>query len=435
MGQESNAVPGSRAKSWRPGWAAGLVAVAALLLTACGGAGTAGPASGPPIKIGVLDDNAPGTAIEGAEMRVNTDLAVAQINDAGGVHGHKLQVVYADPQGQPDQAINLAQQLVQQQGVDVLVGAVLSSECLGVENLVPRLQVAYLSSTGCAAEDFTSKQCNRYSFRVSPVGRMSIIPLASYLVKTYGKRWAIIYPDYAFGQSQVAAYRVGLQAVGGELAQTIAIPQNEANMTPYISKIPTDGSISGLINSEVSADLVRSSQVLMQFGINKKMPIVGVFGRERFGGTYPDSLNGDLGYSPELSTPARGNQYDVAYHKAFDAQVAKEPANVVNTLGGAEKALPGDLGYQAYSTMTALKEAMLASNYTGKQDTNKLINALATLKAKQGPDFPGGDFQMNPTDHQGQQTTYITKISGQNEDVLATYPADQLPSIGNCQVK
>src|SRR5262249_25006615 len=150
------------------------------------------------------------------EMRVNTDLAIAQTNAAGGIHGHKLEAVYADPKATPDEAVTLAQQLVQQRGADVLVGGVLSSECLGVENLVPRLQVVYVSSSGCAAEDFTSKQCNQYSFRVRPQGRQVNIPLASYIVNAYGKKWAIIYPDQAYGQSQLAAYKVGMQAAGGE---------------------------------------------------------------------------------------------------------------------------------------------------------------------------------------------------------------------------
>src|SRR5215469_12352669 len=248
----------------RPGWWGPLVAATVALVAAA--------ASGPPIKIGVLDDNAPLTAVEGAEMRVNTDLAIDQINRAGGIHGHPLQAVYADPKAQPDQAIALAQQLVQQQGVDVLVGAVLSSECLGVGNLVPRLQVVYVSSTGCAAEDFTGKQCNSYTFRVLPQGRQGVIPLATYIVNQYGKKWSIIYPDYAFGQSQLAAYKVGMQAAGGQLIQVIPIPQNETNMAPYISKIATDGSVNGLINSEVGADLNRASSTIAQFNIGAKLP-------------------------------------------------------------------------------------------------------------------------------------------------------------------
>jgi ABC-type branched-subunit amino acid transport system substrate-binding protein len=416
-----------------------IAAVAGLLVAACGGSTPAGPtqANGSPITIGVLDDHAASTAVEGAEMQVNTDLAVAQVNAGGGIHGHPLKVVYADPQAAPDQAVSQAQNLVQQQNVDVLMGGVLSSECLGVENLVPRLQVVYLSSTGCAAEAFTSMQCNSYSFRFNATGRQTTIPLATYMVNTYGKHWGIIYPDYALGQSNLAAFKVGLQAAGGDLvsSQTIPIPYPESNMTPYISKIATDGSISGLINSEVSADLVRSSQVISQFGISGKLPVVMFLGKDRFAGVYPDSLTGAVGYLPELSESPSDNKADIAYHAAFRKQLASEPANIVTTLGGADKAVPGQLGYQAYTGIMALKEAMIASNFTGKSNTQALIKSLSTLKMKQGADAPAGDIVMNASDHQAAQSIYIVKINGQQEQVISTITADKMPPIGNCQVK
>lgn len=412
-------------------WPALAAAICACVLAAaCGSGGGGGDSDA--ITIGVLADHAPITAVEGAELQVNTDLAVAEINAAGGVNGRKLKVTYADPKAQADEAINLGQQLVQQHGADVLVGAVLSSECLGVENLAPRLKTVYLSSTGCAAEDFTSKQCNRYSFRVSPVGRQGVLSVADYSVKTYGKKWAIIYPDYALGQSQLNAYKAGMQAAGGELTQIIPIPQNETNMTPYITKIKT-GAVDGLVNAEVGADLTRASKAIEQFDINKKLPVVGVFGKERFGGVYPTSLNRDIGVSPELSDS--NDQHETAYHKAFRAQLAKEPASIVNTLGGADKAVPGDLGYVGYSTLKALKVAMQRSKFTGKDDTDKLITALQDLRIKQGPDSPAGDLIMNRSDHQGAQTTYIARVNGQKEKVLRAIPAEQVPRIGNCQVK
>lgn len=413
-------------------WPAVAVASSVLMLTAAACGGNSGGGSDA-ITIGVLDDNAPITAVEGAEMRVNTDLAVAEINKAGGINGKKLKIAYADPKAQADQAISLGQQLVQQQHADVLVGSVLSSECLGVENLAPRLKRVYMASTGCATEVFTSKQCNKYSFRITPVGRQGVLSVAKYAVKTYGKKWGIIYPDYALGVSQLNAYKAGLQAAGGKLVQILPIPQNETNMTPYITKIKTSG-VDGLVNAEVGADLTRASKALDQFDINKKLPIVGVFGKERFGGVYPASLNRDIGVSPELSDS--DNPYEKAYHAAFRAQLAKEPAGVVNTLGGADKAVPGDLGYVGYTTIKALAAAMKTAKFaSGENDTDKLISALETLKIKQGADSPGGDLIMNKADHQGKQTTYIAKVNGQKEKVLETIPAEKVPEIGTCQAK
>jgi len=415
-----------------------IAAAAALVAVACGGTSSS-PASqqatGSPIKIGVINDTGTSSAIEGAELRVNTDLAVNQANASGGINGHPLQTIFADAQGDASKAIAMAQQLVQQDGVDVLVGGIFSPECLGIQNLAPRLQTVYMPSTGCLSEDFTGKQCNTYSFRVSPAGRQTVFPLSTYIVNTYGKKWSLVYSDYAYGQSQAVAYGLGLQMAGGELTQKIAIPLNETNVTPYITKIPTDGSITGVIDTQAGADVLRSLTAMQQFGINKKMPVVGVFGKERWEGTYPDIVNGSLAATNALSDYPKDNQFDVAYHAAFRKQLAKEDPTLLSTLGPDDKAVPGISGYQAYTTINALKLGMIASGFTGRASTNKLITALENLKAAQGADFPAGAFAMRRSDHQGTMTTYIAKVTGQTENVVATIAPDKLPAIGSCLAK
>src|SRR2546429_3979065 len=91
-------------------------------------------------------------------------------------------------------------------------------------------------------------------------------------------------------------------------------------------------------------------------------------------------------------------------------------------------------GYNAYMSMMALVLAMRKANFGGKADTDKLISAFETLTVKQGPDFPDGDLIMNKDDHQGRVTYYVLKINGQKEEVVQTFPADQLPLIGDCKI-
>jgi branched-chain amino acid transport system substrate-binding protein len=435
----------------RGGLALVLAALLAVVL-GCGGGGaketqsTAATPSGPaaattapqaatgsPIKLGIMADLASTTAIEGAEMRIASELAIQTVNAAGGINGRPLQAVYVDTKADPAEAVRAAQQLVQQDRVDVLVGAVLSSECLAVQELAPKLGVVYMASTGCATNDFSGKSCNKYSFRVQSVGSMTAGALAKYLVQTYGKRWAIIYPDYAFGQSQLAAYTAALEQQGGSIVTKIAVPLGEANMTPYVSKIPLDGSVDGLINSLVGTDLARATAVMEQFGVNKKLPIVGAGGKERFGGVYPEALTGSIFIQGTPSDPLPNNPAHQNFIKAFKEQAAKM-GNLADVLGGPEKAVPGELGYQGWAAIMALKNAMIAAKFTGRADTEKLIAALETLNIPQGPDFPAGPFMMNKSDHQGRWQLYIMRINGQTEEILQTVPPDQVPLIGNCKV-
>jgi branched-chain amino acid transport system substrate-binding protein len=401
-------------------------------------AAAAAKPSGTPIKVGVMDDVTGVGAIEGALMRVSTDLVLQRTNASGGINGHPLEVTYVDPKGDATQAINLATQLAQQDNVDVLAGGLFSPECLGVSQLAAKLQMVYISTNGCASDVLTSKQCDKYTFRVYPVGRQTGDPVVNFEVKTFGSKWGIIYPDYALGQSTLATTKAALQANGAEMVSSaeIAVPLGEANVTPYVTKVPTDGSIQVLQVSETGSDLARVMSVIQQFGINQKVAIVTNLGKESFAGVYPDALNGAIIAGTRPSDGIPGNADDAQYMQEWLAIAKGKDADIVGPLGGVDKVTPGNNnGYNAYMSMMALVLAMRKANFTGKADTDKLVSAFETLTVKQGPDFPDGDLIMNKDDHQGRVTYYMLKINGQKEEVVQTFPADQLPLIGSCKIQ
>ena len=383
-----------------------------------------------------MDDVTGVGAIEGALMRISTDLVVKRTNDSGGINGHPLQVVYVDPKGDATQALNLATQLAQQDNVDVIAGGLFSPECLGVEGLASKLQMVYISTNGCASDVLTSKQCDKYTFRVYPVGRQTFDTTTKFQVQTYGTKWGIIYPDYALGQSNLQSLQNALTANGAELPVQIAVPLGEANVTPYVTKIPTDGSIQVLQVSETGTDLARVMSVIQQFGINQKMTIVTALGKESFAGVYPDALNGALIAGTRPSDGIPGNPDDAKYMEDWLAIAKGQDADFLGPLGGAEHVTPGNNnGYNAYMSMMSLVLAMRKANFTGKADTDKLISAFETLTVKQGPDLPDGDMIMNKDDHQGRTTYYMLKVNGQKEEIVQTFPADQLPTVGDCKIQ
>ena len=383
-----------------------------------------------------MDDVTGVGAIEGALMRISTDLVVQRTNASGGINGHPLQVVYVDPKGDATQALNLATQLAQQDNVDVLAGGLFSPECLGVSGLAAQLKLAYISTNGCASDVLTSKQCDKYSFRVYPVGNQTFGPTTKWEVQNLGTRWGIIYPDYALGQSNLNTLKAALDANSAELPVQIAVPLGEANVTPYVTKIPTDGSIQVLQVSETGSDLARVMSVIQQFGINQKLAIVTALGKESFAGVYPDALNGALIAGTRPSDGLPGNADDARYMQEWLAIAKGQDADFTGPLGGADHVTPGNNnGYNAYMSMMALVLAMRKAGFTGKADTDKLVAAFETLSVKQGPDFPDGDFIMNKDDHQGRVTYYLLKVNGQKEEVVQTFPADQLPLVGSCKIQ
>ena len=402
---------------------------------ATSGAANAAAPTGSPIKIGVMDDITGVGAIEGALMRISTELAVQRANASGGINGHPVQVTYVDPKGDANNALQLATQLAQQDNVDVLAGGLFSPECLGVQSLAAKLQIVYLPLNGCASDQLTVKSCDKYTFRVYPAGRQTSDPAIGYQVKTFGAKWAIIYPDYALGQSILGTSEAALQKNGAEYVSKIAVPLGEANVTPYVTKVPTDGSVQVLNVTMTGSDLARTMSVIQQFGINQKVTIVTALGKESFAGVYPDALNGAIITGTRPSDGVPGNKDDQKYMEDWLA-VAKKNPDVLGPLGGPEHVTPGNNnGYNAYMSMMALILAMRKANFTGKADTDKLVSAFETLTVPQGPDFPSGELIMNKDDHQGRTTYYLLKINGQKEEVVQTFPADQLPLIGDCKIQ
>jgi ABC-type branched-subunit amino acid transport system substrate-binding protein len=361
-------------------------------------------------------------------------MVVDQINSTGGVNGHPVQTEFVDPRADATQSIQLATQLVQQDNVDLLVGGGFSPECLAVQDLAQKLQVVYVPADACATDTFSTQTCNRFTFRPYTVGYQYTDPVAQWEVTNIGKNWGIIYPDYALGQSNLQTNKTSLDKAGGTLSVQIAVPLGEANVTPYVSRIPTDGSIQGLIVSETGTDLARTVSVMQQFGITQKMPIVTAIGKESFSGVYPDALGGSIITGARPSEGLPDNQWDADFLKQWKATAHKD-ADVSGPLGGVDNATPGvGNGYNVIVAMEALKNAMRTANFTGRADTDKLIAAMENLNLPQGADLPDGPLVMNPADHQGRSNVYLMKINGQHEDVIQTFPPDQLAASTSCRV-
>lgn len=143
--------------------------------------------------------------------RKGMDLAVEQINAAGGVNGKKLQLIVRDDNASPSDAVRAAEELLSREQVDVLTGTFLSHIGLALTDFAKQRKVFFL-----AAEPLTDKivwqNGNRYTFRLRPSTYMQVAMLVPEAVKLNKKRWAIVYPNYEYGQSAVATFKQLLKA-------------------------------------------------------------------------------------------------------------------------------------------------------------------------------------------------------------------------------
>ncbi|MEM6422450.1 MAG: ABC transporter substrate-binding protein, partial [Pseudomonadota bacterium] len=124
----------------------------------------AGPARAEePIRIGEIN-HFKRLAAFAEPYRMGMDLAVAEVNGAGGVLGRPLEILYRDDQGQPGEAVKIATELVRRERVAMITGTILSNVGLALSSWAEAAGVLYLASEPLA-DAIVWAEHNRHTFR------------------------------------------------------------------------------------------------------------------------------------------------------------------------------------------------------------------------------------------------------------------------------
>src|SRR5579859_5544028 len=176
-----------------------------LALSLCAAAAVGGNASAQSVKIGELNSYKLFPAFL-EPYKKGWELALEEINAAGGVNGQKLEVVSRDDGGNPGTAVRVAEELIARDKVSMLMGEFASNIGLAVANLANQRKVVFV-----AAEPLTDKLVwengNRYTFRLRPSTYTQVAMLVPEAAVLNKKRWAIVYPNYEYGQSATASFK------------------------------------------------------------------------------------------------------------------------------------------------------------------------------------------------------------------------------------
>jgi len=254
-----------------------LLAGLALGVVGLAGAGGSRPAlAAEPIRIGEINSYSRLPAFT-EPYRKGWKLAVEQINAAGGILGRPLEVIDRDDAGKPADALTAATELLTRHDVDLLAGTFFSHIGLAVADLAAHRKVLFV-----AAEPLTDamiwEQGNRYTFRLRPPVWAQTGMLAEEAAKLPARRWAVIAPNYEYGQSAVEDFKAQLKALrpdvefvaeqwpplfkidAGAVAQAIARAEPEAifNVTfgPDLDELVREGRTRGLFEGRAVVSLL-----------------------------------------------------------------------------------------------------------------------------------------------------------------------------------
>ena len=343
------------------------------------------------IKIGEINSYKAQPAFLGPYKK-GMELAVAEVNSAGGIQGRKLELVVRDDNGNPGDAVRAADELLAREKVDVLMGSFLSHVGLALTDFAKQKKVFFL-----AAEPLTDKivweNGNRYTFRLRASTYMQVAMLVPEAAALKKKRWAIVYPNYEYGQSAAATFKKLLKAAQPdvEFVAEQAPPLGKVDAGSVVQAL-ADARPDAIFNVLFAADLARLVREGNTRGLFKGREVVSLLTGEP---EYLDPLKGEAPVGWIVTGyPWYGIQ--TTEHQAF-LKAYKERFNDHPRLGSV-------VGYTAIHSLAAgLRKA-------GGSDTEKLIAAFKGLEVTS----PFGPIRYRPEDHQSTMGAFVGRTRLQN---------------------
>jgi branched-chain amino acid transport system substrate-binding protein len=332
----------------------------------------------PPVKVGELNSYGRFAAFA-VPYRNGIQLAQDEINAKGGLlGGRKMEFVFRDDGSTPGDAVRVAEELLTRENVSLLVGTFLSNVGLAVSDLANQKKALFIASEPLT-DTITMAAGNPYTYRIRPGTFMQTKMLVD-AVKAKGiKKWAIVAPNYEYGQSAAASFKRLIKEATPD-AQIVA------EQYPALGKVDAGATVSalaaanpdGIFNVLFGADLP---------GFVREGATRGLF----TGKTVVSLLSGEPEYllplgdeTPEgwIVTGYPWDQIDTPAHKAF-VEAYRAKFNDTPRLGSF-------LGYVVAGIVRDVIEK------AGSTDTDKMIAAFNGMKFE----TLVGPATMRASDHQ-----------------------------------
>ena len=225
-----------------------------------------------PVRIGLVD---PLTGVYAAIAQGELDgarVAIDEVNKQGGILGRPVELLVEDSANDVGVGVQKTRKLIERDGVNFIIGDVNSGIAIAMAQVTSEKKVLHIVSGG-HTDPITGSSCTWNVFRVCNSTTMDANAIADTLIKTFGKKWYFLTPDYAYGHSVQAGFVKKLQAQGGAFAGSL-IPLGTTDYSAYLISAKAYGP-QVLIDVMGGGDQVSSLKQFAQFGLNKQMAIGG----------------------------------------------------------------------------------------------------------------------------------------------------------------
>jgi branched-chain amino acid transport system substrate-binding protein len=222
------------------------------------------------------------------------DMAVAEINAAGGVMGRKIDLLKEDSVN-PQTASTKAERMIERDKVAFIIGEISSASALTISQVAERTKTLFIN-TGANSDELRGKGCKRYMFHIESQNSMYVKTcgrslMAQGLVKD--KKWFSLTADYAFGHDLLKVAKRFMGANGGAFAADKLMPTDVTDFSPILLEIRNarpDLVISNLAGTQIGNFLKQYTEFGLTFpvaGFGFDTAIAWGAGKGNFLGTWP----------------------------------------------------------------------------------------------------------------------------------------------------
>lgn len=375
--------------------------LSAVVLTAIAGGSPAAAQDKSPVKVGFMTVKSGALAAGGRQMEEGLNLCIEQ--HGGTMAGRKIQVITADTAGQPAVTKTKAQELVERDGVDVLIGPLAAFEALAIDDYIRKAEIPTISPSA-AAEDLTQRKPNPWFVRAVGTSAQAHHPLGEYAAKELGyKKIAIIADDFAFGHEIASGFQRVFEENGGKVVQKLWPPLNTADYGTYITQIDPD--VDAVFAAFAGGNGIKFLGQYKNYGMD--IPVLGAM------------TTVDEGILKSMGDEAVGVVSAGWYSAGIDTPANKKFVDAVRAKYGAD---PGYYTVGAYMACEFLNNAL-------EQVNGNVEDKKAFMKALRNVDIQESPYGPVKVDEYGQPIMDITIRKVEKKDgrlqntVIKTYPA------------
>ncbi len=373
------------------------VMAALLALTSCGAKETN------EIKIGGIFPLSGAVAVYGVECKNGIDLAIEEINAAGGINGKNVVLISEDDEGNPDKTVNAYQKLTSKDGAKIIIGSLTSGCTQAITNRAQAQKVVQIAPAATApaitdAGDYIFRACFIDPFQGRVGGKFSAETLNA-------KTAAILYDtgnDYSVGLTE--NFEAAFTQAGGKIVAKEAYTTNDKDFNAQLTKIKSANPDVVYLPDYYNVVALIAKQLRAQ-GI--EAPIVGADGWDGIlGNSSAEVLNGFYSnhYAADSTNPVVQN-FVANFEKKFGRQ-------------------PTAFAALSYDSIYMLKDAIEKS---GSKDVEKDISKIRDILESNEGDYVTGHLTFDTKHNPVKSAVMIEMIKNEDGSLGEKYAATVQP--------